>query len=161
LARALPFDSWMKARAQAEDARIELFRRVMDAVDPAPGAGARQGGELKLLPLKLEYFRRYQLDLQRHYYAGRGQQHEEAAGWTHRWWIVSVMLSGLAGAVAVVAGLQVVIEEWHISVPDWLRAVNGTIHPYLPPWVSKAELALGVIASALLSTSTSRSLMDL
>jgi hypothetical protein len=158
LARALPFDSWMKARAEAEDARIDLFRRVMNAADPAPQPGA---DELKLLALKLEYFRRYQLDVQRRYYDGRGKQHEQAAGWTQRWWITSILLSGVAGAVALIAGLQVVIEAGHVSAPAWLKAVNDAIHPYLPPWVSRAELALGVIASALLSTSTSRSLMDL
>ena len=59
LIRSKPFDTWMQARAEAERARVRLFDQVM-AADEAP-----REGEVAPLPLKLEYFRRYQLDVQR------------------------------------------------------------------------------------------------
>ena len=64
-----PFDIWMRQRAEAETQRIKLFRRVIDAEEQA------RDGELPLLPLQLEYFRRFQLDVQRLYYDKRGKQH--------------------------------------------------------------------------------------
>jgi hypothetical protein len=155
LARAAPFDDWMKARARAEIARISLFDKMMDSEDASP-----QPGELPLLPLKLEYFRRYQLDVQRRYYAGRGKQHAHAAGWTRRWQVFSTALSGLAAIVAVAAGLRVVIDLG-LPLPHWVIALNDVIEPQLPAWTSKAILALGIIASTLFGASVTRSLMDL
>ncbi len=72
--RARPFDKWMRARAVAETCRMELFAAVTGAREEV------REGELPLLPLQLEYFRRYQLAVQLDYYAGRGAQHRKAAG---------------------------------------------------------------------------------
>jgi hypothetical protein len=47
------FKRWMEARAEVELARLALFDQVMEAREEA------QTGELPLLPLKLEYVRRY------------------------------------------------------------------------------------------------------
>jgi hypothetical protein len=155
LARAQPFDAWMKARARAEIARIALFTHVMKSVDPLP-----QPGELPALPLKLEYFRRYHLDVQRRFYAGRGAQHARAAGHTRRWQLASFGLTGLAGAVTLVATIKIVID-FGVPLPDWIRAANEVVRPYLPQWTNKGVLAIGVIASALFGASVSRSLMNL
>jgi SMODS and SLOG-associating 2TM effector domain 3 len=155
LARAQPFDAWMKARARAEIARIALFTHVMDGVDPSP-----QQGELPALPLKLEYFRRYHLDVQRRFYAGRGAQHARAAGHTRRWQLASFGLTGLAGAVAMLAAIKIVIN-FGVPVPDWVRAANEVVQLYLPLWTNKGVLAIGVIASTLFGASVSRSLMNL
>jgi hypothetical protein len=155
LARAQPFDAWMKARARAEIARIDLFTHVMYGVAPS-----QLPGELPPLPLKLEYFRRYHLDVQRRFYAGRGAQHARAAGQTQRWQLASLALTGLAGAVAMVAALKIVIDLG-VPLPDWVRAGNEAVRPYLPEWTNKAVLATGVIASALFGASVSRSLMNL
>jgi len=57
---------WRDARAVAEVERGRLFCAVMDAQPHTPA----------LLPLRLEYVRRYQLDLQEDYYERRGAQHE-------------------------------------------------------------------------------------
>jgi len=72
------FSRWMEARSQAELARLALFDVVMEASQPA------REGELPLLPLKLDYIRRYQLDVQTRYYKGRGEQHQAAAGQSRR-----------------------------------------------------------------------------
>jgi hypothetical protein len=155
LIRARPFDAWMKARARAEIARISLFDQVLGSCDPSP-----RPDEMPVLPLKLEYFRRYQLDVQRRYYAGRGLQHALAAGQTRRWQIESFVLSALAGGVAMVALLRLVVDHG-IQLPEWIGHVYAVVIPILPDWINKAVLATGITASALLGASVSRSLMDL
>ena len=60
-------ERWMTARAEAETARLHYFERVTESTD-----------EVDPL-LLLEYFRRYQLDVQRSYYGGRSEEHRRAA----------------------------------------------------------------------------------
>jgi len=155
LSRIRPFDAWMKARARAEIARISLFNLIINSPDEQP-----RPDETAPLPLKLEYFRRYQLDVQRRYYSGRGAQHMRAAGQTRRWQAMSIGLTGLAGAIALIAALKIVIDLG-ISVPAWIESVNSAALHYLPSWTNKATLAIGIVASALFSASVARSLMDL
>jgi hypothetical protein len=154
LIRSKPFDAWMKARARAEIARVDLFNRVMTANDNTP-----QPGELPLLPLKLEYFRRYQLDVQLRYYKGRGEQHARAAGETARWQFVSVALTGLAGAIALISLTKFLID--FAPLPGWIKDVSQIVQAHLPPWTNKAVLAIGIVSSTLFGASISRSLMDL
>lgn len=155
LIRTRPFDVWMKARARAEIARISLFDQVLTASDPSP-----KPDELPVLPLKLEYFRRYQLDVQRRYYAERGLQHARAAGQTRRWQIESLALSVLAGAVATIAVLKLGVDHG-IQLPGSVDHIYAAVIPILPDWTNKAVLATGITASALFGASVSRSLMDL
>jgi hypothetical protein len=154
LIRSKPFDVWMKARAKAEIARIELFNQVMTAVDDVA-----QPGELPLLPLKLEYFRRYQLDVQLRYYRGRGQQHARAAGQTERWQLLSIALSGIAGAIALISATKFLVDL--APLPDWIKDLSQIAQSHLPTWTNKAVLAIGIVSSTLFGASISRSLMDL
>jgi hypothetical protein len=84
--------------------------------------------------LKLEYFRRYQLDVQRTYYRGRGKQHAESASQT-------LMLGGLA----VLAG----------SVSAGAAGVLGVADVALT-----AFAALGVVGTALSAFATTREAMN-
>jgi hypothetical protein len=145
-----PFDVWMKARALAEIARIELFDRIMAAREEV------RAGELPLLPLQLEYFRRYQLEVQQRYYSGRGSQHARAAGNNARWLTASLVMTGLAALVATLAFLHY-LEAWINLHPNirWLSLL------FSQPQASRALLAVGVIASALYGFGVSRSLMNL
>jgi hypothetical protein len=154
LIRARPFDVWMKARARAEIARIDLFDEVLLGVDRD-----LQPDELPLLPLQLEYFRRYQLDMQRRYYRDRGGQHARAAGQTTRWQIESIALSGVAGAVAVAAFFKLALQ-YGLQPPDWLKILTDPVKE-LPDWTNRAVLMGGIIASVMFGASVSRSLMDL
>jgi hypothetical protein len=153
LARARPFEAWMKARALAEIARIELFNEVMADDEPV------RAGELPSLPLKLEYFRRYQFDVQRRYYEGRGNEHARAAGHTKLWQHTSLLLGIISGAVAVLASLPILDHlypglssslSWFAELATILRAGDNR-------WL----LALGVAASAIYGFSVARSLMNL
>jgi len=70
-----PFDRWMESRATAESERRRLFEEVLAA--PAPPK--KSDDEIELLPLKLEYFRRYHLETQLNYFLERVDHHETAA----------------------------------------------------------------------------------
>src|SRR5258708_28473763 len=106
LVRSRPFDLWMKARERAEIARISLFDQVMNTDDPSS-----QPDELPLPPLKLEHFRRYQLDVQRRYYAARGLQHAQPAGQTRRSQNEILCLSRFGVAVAILALLTIAVQH--------------------------------------------------
>lgn len=93
-----PFEKWMTARAEAEHARATLFNEVV-AAEETP-----REGELPLAPLKLEYVRRYQLDVQRHYYGGRGEQHRAAVRRSALWRLIALLLV-VGAAVPFIASL--------------------------------------------------------
>jgi hypothetical protein len=149
---AHPFDLWMKQRATAEIARIRLFNQIMQ-----DGEVAREN-ELPLLPLKLEYFRRYQLEVQRRYYNGRGTQHARAAGHNKAWRSISLALTVAAGCVVVLASLSL-LSYLNIELADLLRSiVNFAV------WLRADDrwlLAIGVAGSALYGFAAARSLMNL
>lgn len=63
----------MTARAAAETARLSYFEKVLSVwVD-------YQTSSIPLPLLQLEYFRRYQLDVERSFYRNRGTDHRKAA----------------------------------------------------------------------------------
>lgn len=124
-----PFEAWMLKRAEAESARASLFNEVM-AADTASDARA-------LLPLQLEYFRRYQLDVQRHYYHQRGAQHAAAArrAW---WWRLIAFLLVVAAAFPVV---------W--SIQGALALPLGYALPSRTETLQRIFLGLGIVAASL------------
>lgn len=151
LAVGSPFDAWMKKRAEAEIARIALFEEVGKADEAA------REGELDLLPLKLEYFRRYQLEVQRRYYRGRGAQHRAAAWRNNRWLSVSLLVTVVSVGIGAIAALHIA-AAWGMAVPAWLlqwfSGLAGTP-------ANRLALGLGTIASGLYGLGVARSLMDL
>ena len=89
------FDNWMEQRAKAETARIALFEFVCGVNDERPTDSV-----IFLMQLKLEYFRRYQLEVQQRYYEGRGKEHEIAANKLVSWGGALTFVIVLAGAFA-------------------------------------------------------------
>lgn len=67
------FDRWNRSRAKAEVARVGFFALVTKSREET------KSGESALLPLQLEYFRRYQLDTERNYYGRRGKEESASA----------------------------------------------------------------------------------
>lgn len=111
-------ETWMAARAGAETARLSYFDLVTSAQD---------AGEVSVIPLpllQLEYFRRYQLDIERAFYKNRRRDHRSAA---------DKMLTVSAFAVALG------------SLATGLGGLLGAAAN--PRWVSIA--GLGAIAAAL------------
>lgn len=131
-----PFEAWMLKRAEAENARASLFDQVMAARGPTDSE------DRILLPLQLEYFRRYQLDVQRLYYQQRGAQHAEAArkAW---WWRLVAFLLVLLAAFPVLWSIQ-----GSLTVPAPLQDfINGM--PHRTETMQRAFLGIGIIAASL------------
>lgn len=138
LAYFKPFDKWMEARAKAEIARIELFNDVLDSKEES------RAGEFALLPLQLEYFRRYLLDVETNFYKGRGKEHSEAAGRSNLWMLIRNILIA-AAALTLVYGFA---------------AIFG-IFPWIDELSRKGFIAFATIASAIYGVMYDISLMDM
>ncbi|MFA5899353.1 MAG: hypothetical protein WC829_09605 [Hyphomicrobium sp.] len=151
LVGAKPLDIWMKSRAQAEIARIAYFEAVTDALEP------QRAGELPLLPLALEYFRRYQLDVQRRYYKGRAAQHAAAMWRNNRWLRAGLLVTVISVVVATLLAVHLAADAG-LPVPPWLLLLPSQWAGTGP---NRISLALGVVASALYGLGVARSLMDL
>lgn len=147
LAWLKPFVRWMQARGSAEQARANLFRSVLAATSPS----ATAPGEVPFIALQLEYFRRYQLDVQREYYGKRGPQHRRAATAASRWRLFAFTLVILA-AVPVLYSLQMI---------EWLPWSNDPKLSELSQAWQRAFLGLGVMASALQGLLAAIGLMNL
>jgi len=117
---------WMKERAEAEMHRLRFFKLVT-----SQAADADSDSNLPLV--LLEYFRRFQLDIQFAYYRGRGQQHANAARRTLVW-----------GASA-------------LGLVSLLNAAAGLLTNIAVQWSALAAVAL-VVQSFATSTSNSESL---
>jgi hypothetical protein len=90
-------EDWMTKRAAAESKRLEFFYTMAKAEIPA----AENGVPLNLL--KLEYFRRFQLDVQLAFFSRRSADHKKEAK-------KSLAFSGIAIAgAAIVTGLAGVL----------------------------------------------------
>jgi hypothetical protein len=95
-------EDWMRARARAETKRLSYFSYIVNSsVQPL---------DLQLELLKLEYFRRYQLDLQLAYYKTRRSEHRNSAERTLGISAGSVLVAAIAsGAAGVLGALR---TEW-------------------------------------------------
>jgi hypothetical protein len=116
-------DEWMGERAHAETARLAYFATLAQLQDSGPS-------ELPLALLKLEYFRRYQLDMQITYYDQRRKDHRRSADRT-------LALGGFAAAIAAVAS-----------------GSAGVLASSSPSWSALA--ALGVVGTALAAYAATR-----
>jgi hypothetical protein len=92
----------MTARARAETKRLSYFSHIVNtSVQPL---------DRQLELLKLEYFRRYQLDLQLAYYKTRRSEHRDSAERTLGISAGSVLVAAIAsGAAGVLGALR---SEW-------------------------------------------------
>ena len=116
-------EAWMSKRALAETHRLDYFESV--ANEPAPG-GATDPSHLSLL--KLEYFRRFQLDVQRAYYNKRGEQHADEAAR-----IMSYSSWAVAGAAVATgsAGVLVGLFDAHFAAIAALGSVFTGLSTFL------------------------------
>lgn len=138
VSRRGPFLDWMRSRGEAELARVAYFDAVNDADEPA------LVGELPLLPLQLEYFRRYQLDVQSAYFKGRGRQHARDAR------RASVYRYGFV----VVIGLAALALFYSFGTGEWLGEWDDAL------W-QRGFIAVMTIASAIHAAFSDLSLMEL
>jgi hypothetical protein len=102
------FDLWNTQRGLAELHRRQLFETVVAGEEP------QKAGEIALLPLQLEYFRRYQLDVQLTYYRRRGEEHQQAAEGTKGFWGSAWRFANFPGtpfAVFILAMVALVLQS--------------------------------------------------
>lgn len=116
------FGHWQQFRTAAETARIELFETVCGLKNDSPKEAAGEN-ELALLPLQLEYFLRYQLQVQLNYYRDRGAEHEAAAG---KFVSRGTMITFIATVAAALGGMKADFGDW-VSV----GAIAGLVAPVL------------------------------
>src|SRR5882672_91102 len=88
-----PLETWMRTRALAEQARLGYFEAIVAATTD-------DAAELPLPLLQLEYFRRYQLDVQISYFAKRRVDHRQSAEKT----VTLASLAAIPASVATAAG---------------------------------------------------------
>ena len=112
-------ENWMSARAAAEDLRARYFEAVTSFEPSADNSS------IPLPLLQLEYFRRYQFDVQMAFYERRAADHRRRAA------RMSNLGAGAVALASISAGLATVLSGFD------------------PRWVSIA--ALGAIATALSS----------
>lgn len=157
--RLQPFDKWMKSRAEAEIVRNELFWRVLTAHE-----NPSVRGPIPLLPLQLEYYRRYHLQTQLAYYAQRGGQHKNAAeGQRTRAGLYTVV------AAFVAAPLPFLFAAFFGENAAIAETLGGTFlerpMAYANQWLSSPLLnegfaLAGVVAGALLAGSEASRLLS-
>ena len=150
------YKHWQEHRAEAEHQRLKIFNAVMAADEQV------RSGEEALLPLKLEYFRRFLLDEQMRYYSGRGNQHKEGSLRSLYWKIFSKTIYLTVAALAVVSFLSIVQAQGWFEMA-WFARLQERI-----PWlldlgrVAEQSLAgLGVITSAIYTASTALARLDM
>lgn len=92
-------EGWLTARAAAEETRLAYFAAVTNA---------ENGGEASDIPLpllQLEYFRRYQLDVQTAFFRRRGKDHRRAASKVLTLSAFAILLGAMATGLAGFLGL--------------------------------------------------------
>jgi hypothetical protein len=95
-------EGWMTARARAETMRLDYFTAVTGETSDPVDVGLEQ--------LKLEYFRRFQLDLQVEYYDKRGAKHRAEAERTLFLAAAAMVLAAMASVLVAVLGQ--LATEW-------------------------------------------------
>jgi hypothetical protein len=115
--------AWMSAREASEAARLQYFLTVTNADSETVDNAMRL--------IKLEYFRRFQLDSQRTYYTKAGDKHANKARKALKW---SSVAAGGAGVVTALAGFLGFTNPKFAAV-----ATLGTLFAALSTYVKSGE----------------------
>lgn len=94
------FEQWKTRRAEAEAERLRYFEVVTGKQDISEPL------------LQLEYFRRYQLDVQRVFFRNRGKQHAAGAGRALRLSSGALAVAGIMTGVAGVVAAATLDPRW-------------------------------------------------
>ncbi len=116
LGRVGHYEQWQKHRANSEFLRRKHFENVLDE------RAAEQDGEIPLTLLKLEYFRRYQAELQYAYHMERGKQHERRATIARSFLSFCLLLAIAWAIVLFLSFLSALLEQGAFPdiVPNWI-----------------------------------------
>lgn len=107
-------ERWLGCRAKAETERGAYFATIAEGPDEMPDR-----------LLKLEYFRRYQVDVQRNYYTSASQRHAKAGQWTLRIGALAVALSSIPAFFGAFAS-----GDGALSALATLSVIGGAVAAY-------------------------------
>lgn len=153
--RSDPRQKWNEARGDAEHLRRRRFDVVMD------GKADVNSGEIALLPLKLEYFRRYQLEVQREYHKVKSKENAGQAALA-KWLIIPCMLVVIGWVILMglvytaAAGEQGPPPTW---LPDAVLGAAAELHVIERFGLDIIGLLLGIALAALYGAAYLRSLL--
>lgn len=140
-----PHEEWGRARARSERLRIEHFRQLLLADEPA------RPGEIPTLPLLLEYVRLYLMADQRSWFDGKAA----TFGW-HRWreglwyWVAAIMTAG-----ATVAWVASFVDDWaRVALPKIAPVVSMLAVPDHATFLTLVSVVGGALYGLVLNLST-------
>lgn len=118
----LPYYShWKEHRAAAEALRTEFFKRVFD--DKPPSAAVNP---ILALLLKLEYFRRWQVELQSAYFSKTEQRYRKGDTMTNRVALLYIAFAFAWGAILLAAMVGSMDEQGPVAPFGW-HGLAGTM----------------------------------
>jgi uncharacterized membrane protein len=153
--RSDPRQRWNEARGDSEHLRRRRFEVVIE------GKTEPLLGEIPLLPLKLEYFRRYQVEVQREHYKEKFKENADQAALA-KWLIIPCMLvvfgwlALMLLAFAAVAGEQGMPPAW---LPDGVIGFAADLHLIERFNLDIIGLLLAIALAALYGAAYLRSLL--
>lgn len=146
-----PHHAWSRSRSDAERQRIDHFRRILMAPDPAATPPA--AGELPLAALKLEYVRAFLLDDQRNWFAKRAGDFTPSVRWNKAGRIFAALLVTLAGVQALLSFVRVpMAAEMAPALASWIQGVATAIDLKL---LSLAGVIGGALQTLLITQAAS------
>jgi|GEM_PF-5004367 len=123
---------WFEARGQAESLRRGLFMEVLNATHKSVETfgGERADDRSTVLCHVLEYFRRYQIEMQQRYYEGKGRSNMAGADRadTTRIWVFRIGIAALAVLVLIHIGGR--LEQSNVANLEWFSAISISISLY-------------------------------
>lgn len=105
------YSRWMEARGEAEGMRRKMFERVIEA--PAQAIV----GAVEPLLLKLEYFRRYQLEIQQAYFHRKCREHRARLSSARTLQIACIALLAVWGLLIIGAVAAGKSEQGAVTLP--------------------------------------------
>lgn len=160
LRKSRAYEDWFTERAQAEDLRQTIFTEILKR----PMTGLGEADQIKLLQLRLEYFRRYQLEVQCNYHTERGGEHASAARFADKllWWAVA------AAALGILILLLTIPPRWMEQGPltcfagcSWYYWFVAWLHEWIESnWGEKISHFLGVLVGVAYGSLFIRTLLS-
>ena len=134
------YRAWVEARGNAENLRKELFEVTTRT------EAAEINGEIPALLLKLEYFRRYQLDVQKDYFKSKSQSFSALARRSGLWDAIRTIVYFVLPAILIAIALAPIAEQqpvWHAfeSASGWAQLLGEA------DWAKWLLLVIIVIAA--------------
>ncbi len=155
-----PYKAWHRSRAKAELARGNYFKEIVRSTVSHAIKDFNIGAtsELPLALQKLEFIRRYHIELQYAYYHKRGNEHLENERARKIWIWVAWLMTLLASIPIGIFGVQLLHQYfgWFPEIGELFSSLRKQWDPS-SLWFNQTFLALGTIAVGLEASITNLS----